>query len=201
MKPVGLLAVVMVVLSGCATTEVARCPTCRGPVVYPPYKGTVPKAIPPSKLSALPADPGPGFLYTRVVYGYAKDAAYAYVVHVGEGGTRLLAVVGPLLHSEAHNDFPPFFESLCRAYGRHGPGQGVCCPQGKGTQVEPGGGGDDRVKKITLTPLTPPRPPPPSDGSALVYSFQDAEVVPEDPQIAGDAVGAASSGVTALNGG
>lgn len=198
MKPVGLVAVMMFVLSGCATTEVARCPACRGPVVYPPYKGKVPARV---EAGALPADPGPGFLYTRVVYGHADDTAYAYVVHIGDGGARLLAVVGPLRHSKERSDFPQFFESLCRAYGRHGPGQGLCCPQGKSTQVGPGGGGDDRVKKIALTPLPPPRPPPPSDGSALIYSFQDGAVDPSDPQLAGDAVGAASSGVTALNGG
>jgi hypothetical protein len=202
MKFFGLLAA-LVILTSCATTttEVARCPPCRGPVVYPPYKGPLPKPTPPG--GELPPDPGPGFLYTRVVYGRANDAAFAYVVHVGDAGTRLLAIVGPLQNStekeKDRNDYPAFSAALCKRYGKHGPGQGSCCADS--TRAPGGGASVDGPKKITLTPVMPPTPPPPSSGFALVYSFQDAAVSADDPQTAGDAVGAASTGVTALNGG
>lgn len=198
-----VVATVGLALSGCAPTQLTVCPACRAPVVYPPYKGKVPHPIAPA---ALPKDPGPGFIYTRVVYGHENDTAFGYVVHVSQLETRLLAVVGPLRHTEqGGGDFATFFGALCRTYGAHGPGQGVCCPEGTRGAAPSGGGGssggDLRPTKIALTPLPPPSPPPPLGGYALVYGFQQDAVNPADPQLAGDALGAASSGVATLNGG
>ncbi len=199
MRPSGVVtaAVVAVLLSACTTTT-AVCGQCRGAVVYPPYKGKVPTPVPPT---ALPKDPGPGFLYTRVVYGHADDTAYAYIVHVSDVGTQLLAIVGPLRNTTDHNDYPGFFEALCRTYGRHGPGLGSCCPEQKRGEAEPAGGATGAAKKLALTPIIPNPPPPPGDGSAMLLRTQDGTVNPSDPTLAGDAVGAAGSAYSAMNGG
>ena len=195
MRSSALLAVLVLGITGsaCITTNVAACPGCRGQVTYPPFRGKVPAVTPVS--GTLPPSPGHGFLYTRIVHGNEDDKAYAWLVHVADTGPILLAVVGPLVST---TDYGTFYAKLCATYRVHGPGGGVCC--GERTATTQGTDPGQSRQAQPLTPLLPIPPPPPLSGSAMVLSNQQDAVNPGDGQLAGDALGAASSGVNALNG-
>jgi len=185
MSRAGLLFAACLLFSACAREGAAVvCASCRGsPATYPPYRGKLP--VPRTFAAQLPPDPGYGFLYTRVVYGFENDTSYAYIVHVGDLGPQLLAIVGPIKET---TEYTTFFVNLAKTYTSHCPGAGGCCAF------------EAKAAPPRLTPATPPRPPPPSGGSMVAYTSQTGPVAPGDPQIAGDTVGAAAAGVAALNG-
>jgi len=180
MTRAGFLSVACLLFLACAHEPVVV-GTWRGPASYPPYKGKLPT---PTRVDGqLPADPGYGFLYTRVVYGFENNASFAYVVYVGDLGPQLLAIVGPIKEPA---EYATFFVNLGKTYTLHCPGAGNCCAF------------EAKPAPPRLTPATPPKPPPPSGGSMVAYTSQTSSV--PDTQAAGDAVGAAAAGVAVLNG-
>jgi len=198
-----VLAALALTTLACETTRpetkgdgsAAHC--CRGPVMYPPYKGPLPDPLPPG--AVLPPDPGPGLLYTRIVYSTQADRAFAYVVHTSDAGTRLLAIVGPLHHEKDRSDYAGLYEAIYKTYCSHGPGPGRCgCPSAT-TRPSEGGAAVPKGGKA-LAPIPPPIPPPPSLAIAVVFTTQDAAVDPKDPQTAGNATGASGAAFPVLNG-
>lgn len=128
---------------------------------------------------ALPPDPGPGFLYIRVVTG-DDLVSYAAIVYVEDKqAARVLKVVGPV------DDWPAFFGMARATYALHGAGEPYCskpsgppCPSYEAAPAR--------------APMPPPRPPPPMGGYALSYSKQPGSVNPDTiGQPAADAAGAA----------
>ena len=146
------LALVLL-LSGCATTK---------------YPGP-----------ALPPDPGPGFIYIRVVTG-SDTVSFAAITYVEDKKpARVLNVVGPI------DDWPAFFGMVRATYALHGAGEPYCAkpsgPQCPSYEAPP-----------ARSPLPPPQPPPPLGGYAVSYSTQAGTVDPSKiGQPAADAAGAA----------
>jgi hypothetical protein len=137
-----------------------------------------------SETDPLPPDPGPGFLYIRVVTG-SDTKSFAYIVHVANvKDPHLLAIAGPI------EDWPVFLGKVRAAYWAHGPGEAYCA-RNDCKNVE-------RANPPPYKPMPPPIPPPPSDGYAIAYTTQSGTVNPDDSGLAGSATGAAAGAVTAL---
>lgn len=138
-----------------------------------------------SETDPLPPDPGPGFLYVRVVTG-GDGSSFAFIVHVANvKDPQLLAIAGPI------NDWPQFLGKVRAAYWAHGPGEAYCARHDCGNF--------ERARPPPYKPMPPPIPPPPSDGYAVAYINQSGTVNPDDPSLAGSATGAAAGAVTVLN--
>ncbi|HTS82375.1 MAG TPA: hypothetical protein VMH40_17360 [Myxococcaceae bacterium] len=187
-----VVALLAVSLVGCESTRketheegAVRC--CR-PVVYPPYRGPIPAVTAPG--GKLPDDPGPGLLFTRIVYSIETNSAFAYLVHASETGTRLLAIVGPLA---SEKDYQQFYLATGAAYCKHGPGTRWGCSEGNRSGGAEGG-------KKPLTPIPPPAPPPPLTAVATQMSQQQGPVDTTSAQVAGDATGPAGAALPVLSG-